>query len=70
MERSPLRVGDIVLAQDRRGKLYAHRVIRFQRRGEENLIITKGDNTRLPDPAFTRRQILGRIEKVETKKGG
>jgi signal peptidase I len=43
-------------------RLFAHRVVRVERRGDRRVLITRGDMHDHDDPAVTESQFLGRIE--------
>ncbi len=62
--KSPLLVGDVVLARAARG-LTAHRIVRLQQRRGSVEIITRGDNCFRNDPPFTRGELVGRVVSVE-----
>lgn len=55
-----VRVGEVVLTLADRG-LTAHRVIAVQ----EQMIVTRGDNTPAADPPISITRILGRVTHVE-----
>ena len=55
--------GEIVLYA-RRGRLYAHRVIRKRWEAGEALLVTKGDALPDADPPVSSEELLGRVTRI------
>lgn len=55
-----IQLGDVVVTCTGQ-RLISHRIIRI----EGDLVVTAGDNCRLPDPACNAKQILGKLGAVE-----
>jgi hypothetical protein len=53
---------DDVILFERGPRLFAHRVVRVEPRGDTRVLITRGDMHSHDDPAVTESQFLGRIE--------
>ncbi len=55
--------GEIVLYA-RRGRLYAHRVIRKRWEAGKSLLVTKGDTLPDADPLVSSEELLGRVTRI------
>jgi hypothetical protein len=55
--------GDIVLFE-RRGQLFAHRVLAAWGSGRRRVVVTQGDSISQTDPPFRASEVLGRVEVV------
>lgn len=55
--------GDIVLFE-RRGQLFAHRVVAISGSGKQRVVLTQGDSISRTDPLFRASELLGRVEVV------
>lgn len=60
------RVGDVLLCQGERGRLYAHRLIRS---GQAGTLTTKGDHALYFDKPIDLASVLGRVTAIENGAG-
>jgi signal peptidase I len=68
VDNQTLRIGDLVLYRGAAGNLVLHRVLRMWRdRGRGPRVQTRGDANLHLDTTVARRQILGRVRRIEKR---
>ena len=67
VEQVVMHGGDIILYRSPRKGIVVHRVVNTIRHGGEEVLVVKGDASRIPDPEVLVSQVLGKIVRIERR---